>query len=386
MAKKGWIYAVLMLLSASLLVDEASAIPAFARKYRFSCSTCHVAVPKLKDYGEEFAANGFMLPKDQEPTRAYVRTGDDELLLQRQLPIAIRFDIWAQLADRETAKSDFQFPYGIKLLSGGPISRHVSYYFYFYIDERGEVSGIEDAYVHFNNIGGSNFDIMAGQFQVSDPLFKRELRLTLEDYRIYTVRGRWAAANLAYDRGLLLNYGFDFGLDLFAEVINGNGIGESENRLFDNDSYKNVAFRVSQSLGVLRVGGFAYQGKEKIENGTTTIRMLGPDFTLSLPKLEINGQYLYRKNAVSFIDGAADTNVLKGGFIEAIFMPNGDRSRWFLAGLYNWIDSDYDPLNYQTMTLSLSHLAARNMRLVMEFTQDLKHRKPRFSLGVVSAF
>ncbi|MDQ7052552.1 MAG: hypothetical protein Q9P14_06555 [candidate division KSB1 bacterium] len=386
MAKKGWIYAVLMVLSASLLVDEASAIPAFARKYRFSCSTCHVSVPKLKDYGEEFAANGFMLPKDQEPTRAYVRTGDDELLLQRQLPIAIRFDIWAQLADRETAKSDFQFPYGIKLLSGGPISRHVSYYFYFYIDERGEVAGIEDAYVHFNNLGGSNFDIMAGQFQVSDPLFKRELRLTLEDYLIYKVRGRWATANLTYDRGVILTYGFGFGLDLFAEIINGNGIGKAENRLFDNDNYKNVAFRASQSLGALRVGGFLYRGKEKIENGTTTIRMLGPDFTLSLPKLEINGQYLYRKDTAIMVGGVDGENTIKGGFVEAIFMPNGDRSRWFLTGLYNWIDSDYDPLDYQTLTLSLSHLAARNMRLVIEWTRDLQHKRSRLSLGMVSAF
>ncbi len=386
MVKKGWIYAVLMVLSASLLVDEASAIPAFARKYRFSCSTCHVAVPKLKDYGEEFAANGFMLPKDQEPTRAYVRTGDDELLLQRQLPIAIRFDIWAQLADRETAKSDFQFPYGIKLLSGGPISRHVSYYFYFYIDERGEVSGIEDAYVHFNNIGGSRFDIIAGQFQVSDPLFKRELRLTLEDYMMYKTGSRWGSANLTYDRGVMASYGFDFGLDIFAEVINGNGIGEAQNRLFDNDNYKNVAFRASQSLGALRLGGFVYRGKQAIQEGIARISMIGPDFTLSLPKLEVNGQYLYRKDEADLTNSTVGKNIMKGGFVEAILMPNGDRSRWLLTSLYNWIDSDFDELDYQTLTLSLSHLAARNLRLVMELTHDLKHKKARLSFGLVSAF
>lgn len=31
-----------------LTVDRAEAIPAFARKYKISCSTCHVAIPKLK--------------------------------------------------------------------------------------------------------------------------------------------------------------------------------------------------------------------------------------------------------------------------------------------------------------------------------------------------
>ena len=53
-----------------LPLHPARAIPAFARKYKLSCSTCHVAVPKLKPYGEEFAANGFILPKGEEPKRA----------------------------------------------------------------------------------------------------------------------------------------------------------------------------------------------------------------------------------------------------------------------------------------------------------------------------
>ena len=51
----------LCLISGILLLfpaDESLAIPAFARKYRFSCNTCHVAPPKLKAYGDEFAGNG----------------------------------------------------------------------------------------------------------------------------------------------------------------------------------------------------------------------------------------------------------------------------------------------------------------------------------------
>ena len=37
----------------------------------------------------------------------------------------------------------------------------------------------------FNNLFGSELDITVGQFQISDPLFKRELRLTKDDYYIY---------------------------------------------------------------------------------------------------------------------------------------------------------------------------------------------------------
>ncbi len=41
---------------------ELVAIPAFARKYATSCSTCHVAMPKLNAYGDAFRRNGYVLP------------------------------------------------------------------------------------------------------------------------------------------------------------------------------------------------------------------------------------------------------------------------------------------------------------------------------------
>jgi hypothetical protein len=40
----------------------ASAIPAFARKYGTSCTTCHTIYPKLNPFGEAFRRNGFRFP------------------------------------------------------------------------------------------------------------------------------------------------------------------------------------------------------------------------------------------------------------------------------------------------------------------------------------
>ena len=70
--------ALLSLLSA----DEANAVPAFARRYRISCTTCHAPFPKLKAYGDEFAGNGFVIP-EEEKDRDYVSAGDDLLWLNR---------------------------------------------------------------------------------------------------------------------------------------------------------------------------------------------------------------------------------------------------------------------------------------------------------------
>ena len=44
----------------------ASAIPAFARMYGTSCSTCHIDFPKLNDFGKAFKDAGFKFPKDDE--------------------------------------------------------------------------------------------------------------------------------------------------------------------------------------------------------------------------------------------------------------------------------------------------------------------------------
>jgi hypothetical protein len=45
---------------------SVKAIPAFARKYKTACSTCHNNWPELNDFGRAFKANGFRFPKDDD--------------------------------------------------------------------------------------------------------------------------------------------------------------------------------------------------------------------------------------------------------------------------------------------------------------------------------
>jgi hypothetical protein len=54
--------ASVMVLSAR----QSFAIPAFARMYGTSCSTCHLDFPKLNDFGKAFKDAGFKFPKDDE--------------------------------------------------------------------------------------------------------------------------------------------------------------------------------------------------------------------------------------------------------------------------------------------------------------------------------
>ncbi|HNR67886.1 MAG TPA: hypothetical protein PKN24_07550 [bacterium] len=386
--KSRFIFICIAVLFFSFLTSDTLAIPALARRYKISCSTCHAPFPKLKEYGEEVAGNGFVI-LEEEKERDYVVAGDDLLWLNKEFPLSARFDAYGLYDDTKGGEgTDLQTPWGVKLLSGGALYKNIGYYFYFYMSERGEVAGVEDAYIHFNDVFNTPLDIMVGQFQTSDPLMKRELRLTFEDYQIYKTRPGQSSTNLTYDRGVMLVYGLEkTGTDLVALLVNGNGMPEGS---FDQDKYKNVGLRLSQAVAeVLSVGGFVYRGKEDLGPQTNEITYWGPDFNLAFGKLEVTGQYLMRTDEATVGSGAnqwTSKGETKGMVVEAIFAPQLDRSRWYLTGLYNRVESDWKPSNYETATLSYTYLMARNLRLIAEFTRDIHHENNRLVFGFVSGF
>ena len=57
-------YALAIATLALALPNNARAIPAFARMYGTSCSTCHIDFPKLNDFGKAFKDAGFKFPQD----------------------------------------------------------------------------------------------------------------------------------------------------------------------------------------------------------------------------------------------------------------------------------------------------------------------------------
>lgn len=367
--------------------DEAQAIPAFARKYSMSCTTCHAPYPRLKEYGDEFAGNGFVL-KDKDAPRYFVETGDQKLSLIRELPFAVRLEGYTSYSSASNRNLDFTSPYIAKLLSGGTLAKDVSYYFYFFFSERGDATvGIEDAFIMFNNLFNSELDFYIGQFQVSDPLFKRELRLTYEDYQVYKFRPGSSLINLAYDRGIMMTYGFASGTDVVLEVLNGNGLNAAdEMHLYDSDKYKNVFGRVSQNIGeYLRVGGIGFYGKEKQE-AVNEVTMFGGDATIAYGPLELNLQYLDRKDTDPDMTGTDIDLKTRGGMAELIVNPHGDRSDWYLVALYNQIDSDRQDLKYQTLTGHIGYLLRTNVRLTGEVSYDIENEESRVVLGIITAF
>ncbi|MBN2282088.1 MAG: hypothetical protein JXQ65_16010 [Candidatus Marinimicrobia bacterium] len=390
MKKMSILFALVLLIST----QSVYGIPAFARRYKISCTTCHDPFPRLKAYGDDFAGNGFVLD-DEEKERDYITAGDDLLWLNRDFQLAVKFEAYAITGDNTDVSNDLQAPWGMKLLSGGTLAKNIGYYFYFFMSERGEIVGLEDAYVHFNNLFGKEFDIMVGQFQTCDPLMKRELRMTFEDYVIYKQRIGNIRTNLAYDRGLIFTYGIEkTGTDLVAMVVNGNGIPDAgADKLFDDDQYKNIGLRIAQGIGEnIGLGGFFYYGKEaKLDllnqptDVTNELMYYGPDINVAIDRFAFTAQYMIRTDSDPLFINSDDITT-NGMVVELVFSPQYDRSRFYYTALYNRIDSDWDAADYHTATLSASYLLRRNIRLIGEFTHDLEQDASRFVLGITSAF
>ena len=383
---------IIIVATVIIVAGDLFAIPAFARKYNMSCKTCHSPIPYLKPYGNEFAANGFVL-KDKDAPRYFVQTGDDRLSLIRDFPLAVRIQGYVTYNEENEEQFDIGTPSAFKIMSGGSITKDVSYYAY-YILESGEPGKIEDAWLMFNNMFGSELDLTVGQFQVSDPIFKRELRLTNEDYIIYKVRPGNSMIDLTYDRGVTFAYTLPTSTDLVLEVVNGSGIGELySNNLFDRDKYKNLMGRVSQAVTEnLRVGAMGYYGNEMVDQPDTSLSfkngiwMIGGDATLESKLFELNVQYVYRNDDNPYAMQIGKEVKTQGGFAELIFRPDGDESIWYMVALYNHVDSDDNALDYKSIAGHIGYLLRRNIRLVGECVYDIDNEYAKFNVGFVTAF
>ncbi len=371
-----------------LAAGSADAIPAFARKYKFSCSTCHAPFPRLKPYGEEFAARGFRLPPDQEPARSTYDVGDPLLHLQRELPLAIRMEGYTSYKESFDDNTDVEWPWAFKLLSGGPITDTISYYFYG-IMEKGETIKLEDAFLQFNSVFGSGVDVMFGQFQVSDAMFKRELRLEREDYQIYKTRIGLLPTDLTYDRGFVFSGTAPGDIEITFQVVNGNGIDEAVDNNFDSNGFKDTSLRLGRTFGPVTVGLFGYY-TDYDENGfDSTTTYVGPDVAVDMgDQWALNLQYLVRNDDRPFFGTGPDLRDVetKGGFAELLYFPEGQDGRWVISALYNNVESDWDEADYESAFVTVNRLVARNLRVLLEAGRDLEHDATRVSVGVVTAF
>ena len=205
--------AILFVLQTS--TPHLQAIPAFARKYKTACATCHNNWPELNDFGRAFKLNGFKFPKDDD---AFVK--DPPLMLGAEaqkesfphsiypgelpiLPIAFRYSGYASYTTPQppavsaaagyVPKSELFEPNTFTILAAGSLGPSVA----FWIDDdlstggAGAAGGLGDGYIKANNFLGryihvpqNDLNVRFGQFELDLP-FTQARTINLTDYAIY---------------------------------------------------------------------------------------------------------------------------------------------------------------------------------------------------------
>lgn len=173
----------LVILSFSM---EAQAIPAFARKYKTSCATCHEAFPRLNGVGEAFRLNGFKFTDDElyikdEP----VEMGDEaykrlwpEAIWPTDIPglpplsVVLRSDARIDSGETRDARTEFLFPSQVKLLGAGAFGDDMSFFVELAFNRVGSDGGGHGGHGGSESEEGTETDVM-GWVQFED-LFSSE--------------------------------------------------------------------------------------------------------------------------------------------------------------------------------------------------------------------
>jgi predicted porin len=244
-------------------------------------------------------------------------------------------------------------------------------------------------------------DLAVGQFQVSDPIFKRELRLEVMDYAIYKVLVGLQPANLTYDRGFMASADLA-GFTITGTLVNGDGIPAINPAFkYDNDANKNLFGHISRDLGShARLGLMGYTGHQNGDaygypDQRNDISMWGADATFGAGIFQLNLQYVARTDTEAEFIAGEPTVDTKGGFAELLARPAG--SRWYSYGLYNYIEASQPVLNvqmfvpinvdqYESIAVGAGYLVYRNFRLYGEYGYDFNNELNRVTAGFTTAF
>jgi hypothetical protein len=204
-----------------LLPTPGRAIPAFARQYATSCSTCHIDFPKLNDVGKSFKDAGFKFPQDDAsmlkiPPVMLGAPANAELwpkaiwpgTIPGLPPIGLRYNNYLQFTGSSRSRFNSLVPPGtiptyvptadfetgfFSIFSAGNFGSDIA----FWVDNDLSVSGananggLGEAYLKFVNIGRLMklpvhvLNLRVGQMELDIP-FTASKSIWVSPYDIYT--------------------------------------------------------------------------------------------------------------------------------------------------------------------------------------------------------
>lgn len=177
----------LLIILFFMVIGDAHAIPAFARKYQANCALCHTNEPRLSIFGQQFKENGYQMPGSQDgaDTAKHVLEGEQGPVtiddISKIMAVRIRADVQrasfneettAMKADNVREQWDVEVPKIINLFFGGTATKNISYFMEteYNTQEGGEASvKFERSFLIFSNLAGRQgvANVKVGKFDPS---------------------------------------------------------------------------------------------------------------------------------------------------------------------------------------------------------------------------
>ncbi len=396
-----WIFIPIFFLLTS--VESSTAIPAFARKYKTSCITCHTIFPKLNPFGEAYKINGYQFPVDEEDqikeepiimgVEAYKRVWPDAVWpssIPGTAPFAVRgrmgFGVEEE-HDSGTITSGFGMP-ALQLVAAGTMGEDITLFVGAHLFEEGEAGSIDRFFLKFNNMFTRYLPdhflyLRIGQFIPEIVPFASNHRgLTQSAYAFNTYApslGSGFVAEHVHGGGPFGIENFQLGVEAsgvvnsrfryVAGLVNGNGANKDDNSardFFGRLSYKlgGMAFdgsglgegasadkEISCALGI-----FGYKGTKTVELIDEDFNRIGFDFNLYLSGLNLFGGF------ISGSDGPEDDEKYNLYFAEANYLLYP----WLMGVLRYEQANPKNIASARQIVVNISALYVANVKLIVE--------------------
>jgi len=302
-----------------------------------------------------------------------------------------------------------QSPYLIRARSGAALSDHLGYYYYGIYDEKGNhITVNKDAWLHRNNIFGTGINTQFGQFQVSDMMFPRDTRLSIQDFMAYRFAGLTYQRGVMFDRpagplklsiGAVDGNGDDSGNPLEMNYNLSNPSYTRPDSIFGNPNKKDFFGRIGCDDCPVSVGLFGLNGKQSSidtvndplgqtsGNRETEKSVRGIDLSGDLPgNMHWFAQALWTRWN-NFIDSDPSRDFTWFGSFAGVNVVQSPRLSYSL--LYNYDNARdlndsgtiFEGINMKTITLTTSFYSTDNSRGIIEVNGDLQKVDPNNPVG-----
>ncbi len=388
-------------------LDQAEALPSFARKYKISCSQCHSGFPVLNAYGRQFKMNGFV--REPGGSEGVLKSQDGEMATENIVPWAVivrarpvdngKGGISNQGSQMGGTKSPN--PNGFQsqplndvdaFIAGGDAARHISYLGELDANQsNGFTPGMGDIRLGYHPLAYLNVVMARRNFFADDPyqtIVSNESPTIADRATDMLMKGQSSITGntmLVMQQMVAVNGQINLLGDSFLYYSAGATKDSDAGNQWTSPTNGDARLAFDNGKGLM-VGTFGAYGEERpnavggiggnlgVDNGIGGKQRFsrgGFDALYEFGGFAARGAFLYARDTDS-IASVSDTN--RAAYAELAYYYKRAAMYPFLVPLVreNWYTAYNGSQQYNYITAQLAHYFAPNLKGLVEYSVDTK--------------